>query len=1101
VKRAGNSDEHRVTTTEPLPLCVFLSYSRNDQTFLLRLAEALTEAGFAPDYDQSERDPTNTESGIAAEDEWWPRLQDMIGANDVMVFLVSPVSGKSRVCDWEINCARELGKRIIAVGVRPIDFATAPPLLAGLNVKIRFDAPTADAYDIALAALIMALRHDVGWYRESSRLTQLARRWLARERSPELLLGSTDVRAVGELFERRPPDSPAPFAALAELRNASRARLEADDRKQRRLLGRAFVKPAWAALREGNHEHSLRLAAAGATLAQDLGLYLVPELWEPAAKAIYMSRTRAVLSGHAREVRTAAISPDGQRVLTAWDDMTAHLWDAATGSKIGLLHAHVGRSLIGAFSPDGKRVVLASDDRTARLWDAETGAQIAVLQAHTSTLNAGAFSPDGKRVLTASDDGTARLWDAATGAEIAILQAHTGWVKAASFSPDGKRVLTASSDQTARLWDTATGAEITVLQAHTRGLNAASFSPDGKRVLTASNDQTARLWDAETGAEIAVLQAHTRGLNAASFSPDGKRVLTASDDQTARLWDTTTGAEIAVLKAHTGWLNGAWFSPNGKRVVTASDDQTARLWDAETGAEIAVLKAHTGAVNAASFSPDGKFVVTASDDQTVRLWDVTTTVEIAVLYAHDNSAISASFSADGTQVVTASSDQTARLWDTATGTEIDVLRGHDDGVTAASFSPDGKTVVTASSDCTARLWDAATGAEIAALKGHDHGVTSASFSPDGKTVVTGSFDETARVWNAATGDEITILKSDSGQWLDADIKIPSHVLAASFSPDGKCVATASDDGTVRLWDSVTGAEKAVLRGHDDGVTAVSFSPDGKRVLTASSDQTARMWDTATGAEIAVLQAHTRGLNAASFSPDGKRVLTASDDQTARLWDTTTGAEIAVLHAHEGIATGAAWHPDGRRIITAGNDGVTRIWDVSRTVALTANDRSVVLTAAFARGIGLRTAPEAADLLMQESALDHDGDLHAEALKQLGRPANDPELGAITAALHNTLHPNCYWSPSQYRQRFGLWPMGMAPEVNRAVSAFDNEATLAPASDCVSPTAEEMAGEAYVETHAGIGIFRLADGRFHIVASAAVGSLAEARALAEAMASV
>jgi hypothetical protein len=141
--------------------------------------------------------------------------------------------------------------------------------------------------------------------------------------------------------------------------------------KQRRIIGRAFMRPAQQTLEDGHIEHALRLAAGGALLANDLDLKLIPELWRLAARAILQSRTSAVLKGHEHAVLSAAFSPDGTRVVTASSDNTARLWDAATGTEIAVLRGrgHEHAVLSAAFSPDGTRVVTASDDNTARLWD------------------------------------------------------------------------------------------------------------------------------------------------------------------------------------------------------------------------------------------------------------------------------------------------------------------------------------------------------------------------------------------------------------------------------------------------------------------------------------------------------------------------------------------------------------------------------------------------------------------------------------------------------------------------------------------------------------------------------------------------------------
>jgi hypothetical protein len=163
--------------------------------------------------------------------------------------------------------------------------------------------------------------------------------------------------------------------------------------------------------------------------------------------------------------------------------------------RLGLGHDLVVNS--AAFSPDGSRIVTASQDNTARIWDAASGKEIAVLGGHKEPVNSAAFSPDGSRIVTASQDHTARIWDATSAKEIAVLRGpgdHT--VESAAFSPDGSRVVTASLDLTARIWDAGSAKEITVLRGHEDFVTSAAFSPDGSRIVTASLDNTARIWDA-----------------------------------------------------------------------------------------------------------------------------------------------------------------------------------------------------------------------------------------------------------------------------------------------------------------------------------------------------------------------------------------------------------------------------------------------------------------------------------------------------------------------------------------------------------------------------------------------------------------------------
>ncbi|MFD0773652.1 AAA family ATPase [Streptomonospora algeriensis] len=203
------------------------------------------------------------------------------------------------------------------------------------------------------------------------------------------------------------------------------------------------------------------------------------------------------------------------------------------------------------------------------------------------------------------------------------------------------------------------------------------------------------------------------------------------------------------------------------------------------------------------------------------------------------------------------------------------------------------------------------------LRGHDDTVRNVAWSPDGRFLATASRDGTGRIWDVESGAVRAELAGHLGM-----------VQMVSWSPDSTRVATASRDGTVRVWDVESGRDTLRLDGAADVVQGVAWSPRGDVVAGASRDRAVRIWDAHTGDLVAALVGHGDDVWGLDWSPDGSRLASASHDQTVIVWRVDSGEPEVTLRGHRNFVEGVRWSPDGTRIATASGDRTVRLWDAS-----------------------------------------------------------------------------------------------------------------------------------------------------------------------------
>ena len=724
-------------------------------------------------------------------------------------------------------------------------------------------------------------------------------------------------------------------------------------------------------------------------------------------------RVAATLPGHTQAVRSLAFSLDGT-VLASGGQDGVRLWDVEARSSTATLPGAVTSV---ALSPDGATLASGSGDGL-RLLDVETEAEVATYQHGSggwgSGVNSVAFSPDGTLVASGGDDTTVRLWEMATGDNVAVLEGHDEPVRSVAFSTDGTMLASGDADLTVLLWDPVSGERLADLRGEGREVNAVAFSPDGATLAAGTEDGRIGLWslaewaqprpqrlvlvsgddqqgtigesladplvvevrdqygnplpgvevafavvqgdgkvggqftverttsDAGGRAEALLTLGPMQGANAVEVSVEGIEVLSftaagvgepggprpGGDFRTWQLPDAST------VRLGKGLAEETAFLRNGE-VLAVGTQVGIWLYDVATSREIALLP--TRRIWDMAVSHDGRILAScgAYKDK-IRLWEVATGEEITTV---DQEGRAVALSPDG-RTLASSSGFGIELWDVETGSQVAAISGEGtSGIEALAFSPDGRLLAAgeAWSGTSVHLWDLETATRTATLEGHKDRVNSLVFSPDGRTVASASHDHTVKLWDVASESIVTTFEGHT-----------SWVFSVDFSPDGTLLASASDN--IKLWDLDTGESTTFsLR---DGTAAlrgfVDFSPDG-RTLAAGSLDGVTLLEVATGNAVRLATGHTGGARAVALSPDGTRLASARGNAEVHLWDVVTGRVTATLRGHTGGANSVDFSPDGATLASGASDRTIKLWDVAtgaETATLEATGATWVRVVAF-----------------------------------------------------------------------------------------------------------------------------------------------------------
>lgn len=622
-------------------------------------------------------------------------------------------------------------------------------------------------------------------------------------------------------------------------------------------------------------------------------------------------------------------SPNGSQLAVA-TPIGIWIYDALSGKDIKLLRTPSKPISRLIFSPDGNTIATASGSEVL-LWNIEAEKPFMTLAA-PARIEILSFSTDGTKLTCVGEKGQIRVWNfdaEKTQMEFEDIKFGSENLKDSEFksvavSPDGQLLAAIFFAQRAnqfRVWNIKTGKHLISVTSNDIHRTGLVFSPDSKFLASSGGFGTIRFANLEFDKlrETSIRPTNS-GFITLAFSPKGKFLATAHRDG-VRLWNKaserkppwvqTKGKDNHQLILNKGKsdIKKLVFSPDETTLLTVNSNGTIRTWNTITWKQGFSLTKHLGAIKRLRFSKaDGAItnVLTSfSGYGNIRIqqWDINLAEQLLTEYLDIKG--SGTISHDGNTVVKNNWDGSLDVWDVSKKQRIATLKGQPtrDPHNILAISSDGKIVASGGRDTLVRIWDT-TNTDMNmpqfTLKGHTAPIWRLAFSPDGKILASSCWNATnwkttIRLWNRV-----------DGKLLHTITKHRNRVEAIAFSSDGKILVSASNDSTIRLWNTADATQIAILR-NQNGVDVLQFPPGDKTLVIGKWDGTIHLWNINANRNLPLVNllsstlskvknsiskekpipffsGHTRRVSALEFSPNGKTLASGSDDGTILLWD-------------------------------------------------------------------------------------------------------------------------------------------------------------------------------------------------------------------------
>ncbi len=471
------------------------------------------------------------------------------------------------------------------------------------------------------------------------------------------------------------------------------------------------------------------------------------------------------------------------------------------------------------------------------------------------------------------------VWGVSAGRRRAGYPLKVSRLDKAFLSHSGEFIVTTTLDSQIQVWRTDTSVAATPPFPFRGGSPAVVCSPDDRWIAVTSSEDGLSLWDAREGRLVRRFPDSAEAI-LPTFSPNGRWVAVARRNKIA-WWEVDSGRRV-------GEIDPKFLPGNGPIGGLVFDDSSTRL-AAHTGFSLTVADIRSGTlltpplthqgywIYGCRWMPDQNSILSWSREGLARFWGMEGYIPALPYLRHDHSVEDAAISSDGLRIVTGCRDRTARIWDVPTGSMIVQLH-HTGPVTRVAISRDGGKVLTFDGTA-ARIWalahDALAGPVINVQSPQGLG-----FSTSGRQILTVDAELDTRAWDVARGEEIPLSEVEPGT---APPRMGNQLQTKRIPhPDGIRELVISDGAVIR--DRTTQQELTPPMRHREEISAATFSEDGRLLATAGFDRRARVWDVATGDPLTPRIGGRSWLHRVEFSPDGRRLAICGNGPGVDTWN-------------------------------------------------------------------------------------------------------------------------------------------------------------------------------------------------------------------------